>query len=103
MSEESVVFNLELQISEMTTSQLRQTMLVATRAIELLRRMGLPENIDAGIAKLQRLVMAIRVTHTALIALETALMPGAGIARLALAGLGLAAAGFTSYDAMRGI
>lgn len=100
---ESVIIDLECRISEMTVSEIRKLELLAYRAIGLLRRMGLPENIDEGIAKLQRLIMTIRLTHSALIALEAALIPGAGVLKLVGAGLTMAVAGVTAYDTVRGM
>jgi len=96
--EETVVFNLEVQVSEMSTSELRKLELIAFRTIGLLRRMGLPENIDAGVARLQHFIMIIRLTHTAMIALNSATM--ANPLGLALAGLSLGTMAFSLSDFM---
>jgi hypothetical protein len=102
MSEqEAVVFNLELQVSELSMSELRKLEMVTYRAISLMRRMGLPENIDKGVAKLQHFLMTIRMAHTALIALNAATMTNP--LGLALAGIAFVGAGVTAYDFVRGL
>jgi hypothetical protein len=70
--QETVIFNLEVQVSELTKSNLRELEMVAYRAIGLFRRMGIPENIDQGIAKLQHFIMIIRLAHTAIVAMNAA-------------------------------
>jgi hypothetical protein len=83
--EETVVFNLEVQVSEMSMGNLRKLELIAYRSIALLRRMGLPEQIDQGIAKLQNFIMIIRLAHTALVAFNAASLTNPlGLAMFAL-------------------
>jgi hypothetical protein len=97
-SEENVVFNLEVQVSELSMSELRKLELITYRAIGLLRRMGLPENIDAGIAKLQQLIMVVRLATTTLRAFQ---MAEAGTPfGLAMLGLSAAASTFAATDFM---
>jgi len=102
LSEETVIFNLELNVEgAIDNSRRLETLLY--RSISLLGRLGLPENIDAAIAKVQRLVMVIRLLHTAAIALEAA----SGPIGWALALVGVASAllstGDLIYDATRGV
>ena len=99
MSEqESVIFNLEVQLSELSMSELRKLELLAYRVIGLLRRMGLPENIDAGIAKLQQFIMIVRLAHTTIVAFQRA----SGPIGWAMALTSLAATSITVADTMRG-
>lgn len=93
MSEETVTFNLELNV-ESAISSVRRLETLLFRTLGLLRRLGLPEDIEAAIVKLQRLVMVIRMAHTAIIAFQAASGP-IGWA-LALVGLAAAAASTAS-------
>ena len=74
MSEETVTFNLEINV-EQTFSQVRRLELLLYRTIGLIRRLGLPENIEEAISKIQRLVMVIRLAHSAIIAFQVASGP----------------------------
>lgn len=102
MSEETVIFNLELNV-EQALDNARRLDLLLYRSLALLGRLGLPENIDQAIAKVQRLVMTIRLLHTAAIALEAA----SGPIGWALALVGVASAllstGDLIYDVTRGV
>ena len=72
MSEETVTFNLDLDVSR-ASSNIRQLETLLFRTLGLLKRLGLPEEIEAAISKMQRLIMVIRLAHTALIAFQAAL------------------------------
>ena len=102
LSEETVTFNLELNI-EGAIDNARRLETLLYRSIGLLGRLGLPENIDAAIAKVQHLVMVIRLLHTAAIALEAA----SGPLGWALALVGVASAALSMgdlvYDVTRGV
>lgn len=102
MSEETVIFNLELNV-EQALDNARRLEILLYRSLALLGRLGLPENIDQAIAKVQRLVMTIRLLHTAAIALEAA----SGPIGWALALVGVASAllstGDLIYDVTRGV
>jgi hypothetical protein len=74
MSEETVTFNLELN-TEILTDNLRQLERLAYRALGLLQRFGLPEDVNQAVEKIQRLVMTIRLLHSAIIMLQTASGP----------------------------
>jgi hypothetical protein len=101
MSEETVTFNLELNV-EYVMSNLRRLELLLYRSLALASRLGLPENIDVAINKIQRMVMVIRLLHTSMIALEAA----SGPIGIALAAVGLVSFGVTTgdlvYDLTRG-
>lgn len=73
-AEESVTFNLELNVEQVINNTRRLETLLF-RTLGLLGRLGLPENIDQAIAQVQRLVMNIRLLHTAMVALEAASGP----------------------------
>jgi hypothetical protein len=102
VSEETVTFNLELNV-EQAIDNARRLELLLYRSIALLGRLGLPENIDQAISKVQRLIMTIRLLHTAMIALEAA----SGPIGWALALVGVASAllstGDLIYDVTRGM
>lgn len=68
MSEETVIFNLEVNVEE-TLGQIRQLEGILYRTFGLLNRLGLPENIDNAIMYTQRLIMILRLLHTTLILL----------------------------------
>lgn len=90
MSEQDVVFNLEVNV-EKSASSLRQLEFIGYRAFGLLRRVlrlcGVSEDSDVmkAIQRLQRLVMTIRLAHTAILLLQDALVPGAGLLKTARA------------------
>ncbi len=83
MTEHDVVVNLDINAAKAET-QLRQVETLLYRSLALFGRLGLPENIDAAINKVERLVMVIRLLHTSAIALEAATGP----VGWALAGVG---------------
>ena len=86
MSEDhQISFNLELNV-EQALSEVRRLETLLFRSLGLLRRLGLPEDMRKGISDLQRMIMTIRMLHTAIIALQGATGP-IGWA-LALVGLG---------------
>jgi len=73
-SEETVTFNLELNV-EQAISEIRRLETLLFRSIALARRLGLPEDIDEQIRKIQRFIMIVRLAHTAVIALNAASGP----------------------------
>ena len=66
------------------------------RSLSLLRRFGLPEDIDKGITKIQQMIAVMNALRLAAIALQTA----AGPTGWALAGVSLIASGFAAADVM---
>jgi len=93
MSEETVTFNLEINV-EKAASAIRQVEGLTFRTLGYLQRLGLPENINQAIRLVQRLTMAIRLLHSAIIALEVASGPiGWWRVGLALVGAGFMGAG----------
>lgn len=105
MSDETITFNLELNAAQLQT-EVRKLELLLFRSLDLLSRLGLPEEIDAAITKIQRLVMTIRLLHSAIIAIQAA----SGPIGWALAGIGIAVSVLstgelisdTLYDTTRG-
>ena len=102
MSEETVTFNLELNVERAIDSTRRLETLLY-RTLGLLGRLGLPENIDQAIAKVQRLVMTIRLLHTAMIALESASGPVGWALAIVGTGSALLSMGDLVYDYTRGV
>jgi hypothetical protein len=74
MSEETVTFNLELNV-ETALSNARQLEFILYRTFGLLNRLGLPSEINQAIIQIQRLIMMIRLLHTTMIMLELATGP----------------------------
>jgi len=74
VSEETVTFNLELNI-ERALSNARQLETLLYRSIALTRKMGLPDDLNEGLYKIQRMVLAVRMLHTAILALHAASGP----------------------------
>lgn len=94
MSEETVTFNLELNV-EKSFSSMRRVELILFRVLGLWGRMcrllGVPEDapVTQIVEKVQRLVMIFRQLHTTIIFLEAASGP------IGWAMLGISAAGTT--------
>jgi hypothetical protein len=108
MSEEDVIFNLELNV-EKANSGIRRLEFMVVRVFglwgRLCRILGLPEDSPIVIVSrnIQHLTMLARQMHTATILLSTAMtaVPGLGqIAALAMAGLSIGAVGLTATDFM---
>jgi hypothetical protein len=101
MSQHDVVVNLDINMAKADT-ELRQLETLLFRIMSLLGRLGLPPGADAAIAKIQRLIMIVRLAHTSLIALEAA----SGPIGWALAGVGIVStavsAGDYVYDSLQG-
>ena len=101
MAEETITFNLELNVEKAYTNA-RKIELIIFRGLGLWNRMcrmlGLPD--DSPITKitltLQRLTMMIRTLHTAAILLNAA----SGPIGWALAGIGVGSAVFAMADTM---
>ena len=98
MSQEDVVFNLELNV-EPSIQSLRQVEGLAFRTLGYMQRLGLPENVNQAIRVIQQLTMAARMAHTAIIALEVA----AGPISWWRAILAVVGTGFAAYGALEGI
>ena len=105
MSEETVTFNLEVNV-EQALSNLRQIEGLVFRTLGYIQRLGLPENINQAITIFQRATMAIRLLHSAIIAMQVASGPiGWWRLGLSLMGMGLTFSSLTSdlgYDVQRG-
>jgi hypothetical protein len=63
--EENVTFNLELR-TERAVDPIRQVESIAYRTLALVRRLGLPENVNQAISYVQRFVGVIRLLHSSL-------------------------------------
>ena len=87
--EETVTFNLELNIMQ-AMHELRRLETLLFRTVGLARRLGLTEEIDAQILKVQHLIMITRLAHSTLIAFRNASGP-IGVAMAIVSGLSAAA------------
>ena len=105
MSEETVTFNLELNVEQANNST-RQVELIVYRVFGLWNRLcrifGVPDDSPILIItqRIQQLTMLIRQMHTAAILAEAALVPGAGVVKIAMAGIGIAGAALSATDFM---
>lgn len=101
MSEETVTFNLELNV-EAVIENTRRLETLLFRSLSLMGRLGLPENITEAIRKVEQLVMVIRLLHTAAIALEAASGPIGWALALVGAASAVLSLGDLMYDTTRG-
>lgn len=93
-SEDHVVsFSLEVNVDK-AMENVRKWETVLYRSLGLARRLGLPENIDGAVAKIQRATMAANQLRLTLIALEMS----AGPVGWALAGIGLLTTALTTGE-----
>lgn len=87
MSEEhNIVFNLNIDVEE-SVRELRRIETILYRYLGLMRRFGLPENIDEAVMRIQRLIAVLNLLRATLIAVQAASGPigwlGAGAGALA--------------------
>jgi len=61
------------------------------RTSDLLRRLGLPQNVDKAISEVMRMIALARTLQTSITALQVAMLPGAGPLGVAAALIGLGA------------
>ena len=95
MSEDqTITWVLELDTSKLVDHS-REMERVLFRALALAQRLGLPEDIDAAITKIQRLVMTVRLLHGALLAVEAATPYGWAMALMSIMGTSLTVAEMT--------
>ena len=81
-----VSFSLEINVEEALTN-IRQVQAILFRTLSLLRRAGLPENVDDAIAKVQRLIAILNALRLTLIAVQAASGPyGWALAAVGAAG-----------------
>ena len=86
--DEGVSFSLEVNV-EPAHTQIRKLQMVLFRTLGLMRRMGLPPQLDRAIAGLQRFIAMVNQARLALAAFQTARMAAGD--PLAWATFGLAA------------
>ena len=105
MSEEDVIFNLDVQNEKAQTS-ISQVIFLLYRALGLWNRicrlLGLPDDSPIMVAsrKIQQLTMVARQLYTANRLLTAALVPGAGVLSFALAGIAIANVAVSTTDFM---
>lgn len=99
MSDEEhlLTFNLEI-ITSGAIDNLRRLEMIAYRSIALLKRFGLPENINQAVIYIQRFVGIVRLLHSALNLLMST--TPFGILQVVQAGLGVATVGMAVGDMM---
>lgn len=101
VDDETVSFSLEINVKP-TYEDIRKVQTVVYRYISLMRRLGLPENVDDAIEKMQRLIMISNQLRLSFIALQAASGPvGWALALAGLAGTALTTGEFL-YDVTRG-
>jgi hypothetical protein len=90
---QDITLNLELNV-EKAYDNARRLETLFFRTLGLMRRIGLPEDISAAVYKIQRLIMVIRMAHTAILAFEAA----SGPIGWALAIVGISSAALSATD-----
>jgi len=93
VQDETVSFSLEVNV-EKAYEEIRKLQTVLYRTLSLMSRLGMPEDVEKGIALAQRLIATINALRLAIIALQTA----SGPIGWALALVGLAGAGASYVD-----
>jgi hypothetical protein len=61
--------------AEMTAKELQQLERIILRSLLLVKRLGLPEDIDAGIQKIMHLIMLLRMLHATILMIQAASGP----------------------------
>jgi len=97
MSEEDVNFTFTLTVDD-AVSQLRRVQTIAFQTLGLFRRMGLPENVEAAVAQVQRLISIINQLRLAIVALQVARMAAGDVTAWIGAGVAVTSVGYTVYD-----
>jgi len=98
MSEETVTFNLELNV-EQAYSEIRKYETVMYRVLGLMNRAGLPEDVQDAIMLIQQLVMTARLLQTAIAALNVSMMTSP--AGVVLGGVGIMMAGVSGIESVQ--
>jgi len=91
--DETVSFSLEVNV-EKAFQNIRRLQTVLYRSISLARRLGLPEDIEEGIVRVQSLIAYLNALRLALIAVHMA----SGPIGWALAGIGIAGVAVSTYE-----
>jgi hypothetical protein len=97
MSEETITFNLDI-IVQGTIDNIRKIEMIAYRSMALLKRFGLPENINQAVMYIQRFIGIIRLLHSSLNLLMST--TPFGILQVVQAGLGVATVAMSVGDIM---
>ena len=74
IEEHKISFSLEVNVDEALTN-IRKVQTILYRTIGLLRRIGLPPEIDAAVARIQQLIALLNMLRLTIIALATASGP----------------------------
>ena len=74
VEEHVISFSLEVNVDDLYQN-IRRVQALIFRTISLLRRMGLPEEVDAAIVKLQRLITILNMARLTIIAYQAASGP----------------------------
>ena len=100
---ETIEVNYLLTVNtEFTYNELRKIETMLIRLSGYIQRMVGDENLDKLMAKIQQTITYVRSLQIALLALQAALVPGAGWIKAAWTGFAIANAAFTGYDMLRG-
>ncbi len=81
---------------------LRQEVRTLNILMMSLERLSGTTNLDQTARKIQYVIMLAMRARMAIIAIQTALIPGAGAMSFLYAGVNVAAVGFSMYDALQG-
>jgi len=95
LSSEAVSFTLQLTVDQAVT-ELRRVQTFAYQTLSLMRKLGLPEDMEEAAVRVQRLIFVMNQARLAAIALHAA----SGPIGWALAGIGIAATAVTTIEMM---
>lgn len=102
MSEETVTFNLEINLAP-TYSEIRKLEAVLFRCLSIVERLSGDEKIDALINKIQRAITIIRMFQVALHALQVVSGPVGWMFAITAGATAWITLNETIYDATRGM
>jgi len=94
VNDEQVSFSMEINVDQ-ACEDIRRVQTVIYRTLGLMRRMGLPENIDIAINKIQKMIAVLNMVRLAMIALYAASGPiGWALALIGVVGTAVTAGDF---------
>lgn len=97
-----VTVEIQVETTKMV-DQLKKVQILLYGTLGILRRLGLPEEVDSAIMKIQRIIAALNMLRLALYAVEMASGPmGWTVAGIGIAGT-LLSTGDLMYDLGRGV
>jgi len=88
---------LKREIEDLTL-QAQHYLTVINASLTLMRRMGLPEDVNQAIQTIQRIITTVRMLHTAITALNAVMMGAGGYTGIAMGLISMGGAIMTSIN-----